>query len=294
MNKHSRERYGQWAVITGASSGIGEEFARQIAKARINVVLAARRRDSLEAVGLELKDQYGVFVRIVACDLAAREGVAELIAATTDLDVGLLINNAGTASAGAFIWHEAHALEQTIQLNVLASTELAHHFARRFAKRSRGGIVFAGSTFAYQGVPFFATYAASKAYTVALAEALHVETKSQGVDVMVLSPGPTRTAMKDMPGFDFDRMPLKWMDPPAVVRAGLKALGRRPAVVAGWVNRLMAAFGRHVATRSLLARVFGRLVRRGLDSERTQLPQARGAVGPIRIDHRLNAKPGAR
>ena len=103
---------------------------------------------------------------------------------------------------------------------------------------------------------------------MALGEALHYEFKGDGVDVTVLSPGPTNTAMKDMDGFDFSVMPLRWMDTQPVVKSGLKALGHRPSVIAGLMNRFMAWFGQHLGTRSLLAWAFGRMVRRGLASER--------------------------
>lgn len=115
---------------------------------------------------------------------------------TASLAIGLLINNAALATSGSFIWHQLQSVDDLLRVNVFAPTRLAHHFGKKKAARGRGGIVFVSSTFGYQAVPYFQSYAASKAYLLAVGEALFHELKPLGVDVSVLSPGPTNTAMK--------------------------------------------------------------------------------------------------
>lgn len=235
-----KQKYGNWAIVTGASSGIGLEFARQLAAEGVNVVLAARRQGRLEALAQELNRKYQVETRVVGIDLTNPNYLDILDTATADLDVGLLVNNAGFAVPGAFLKQPVTDRQRNIQLNINAPMELAYHFGQKMVNRGRGGIIFVSSTAAYTGSPYLANYAATKAYILQFGKALSVELKSKGVDVLVLSPGATRTEMVDsIEGADMEKAPMPWMNADAVAQVGLRSLGRKSSVIPGFLNKAM-------------------------------------------------------
>ena len=168
-------RYGPWAVVTGASSGIGAEFARQLAERGLSLVLVARRREKLEALGAELYATHGTDVRVVPCDLADEDGAAHLIDEVADLDVGLLINNAGVGLKGRLVDIDPGVLRRLVEVNCQAPLALAHGFGRRLVARKRGGMVIVASTGGFQALPWSAAYGArtkpTSARTTAIAPA---------------------------------------------------------------------------------------------------------------------------
>jgi hypothetical protein len=168
------ETFGPWAVVTGASSGIGKEFARQLAANGLHVVLVARRLPLLEDLGHQLATTYGVQYRAIGVDLSEPDFLATLEAATRDPDVGLLISNAGAFLPGAFLQLDRSRLQQMVYLNVLAHLDVSHHFGQRLAARGRGGLLLVASTAGLQGVPFSAEYAAAKGFVLNLGEALSI------------------------------------------------------------------------------------------------------------------------
>ncbi len=168
-------RYGPWAVVTGASSGIGREMALQLAGAGLNVVLVARDRDALDALASEIEARHGVEARVTAADLATRSGVGATEEASQHLDVGLLVAAAGFGTSGRFLDAEGEQECEMLDVNCRAVLLQSLHFGRRFAQQGRGGMVLMGSLVGFQGVPRAAHYAATKAYVQSLAEALHVE-----------------------------------------------------------------------------------------------------------------------
>ncbi len=269
------KKYGDWALVTGASSGIGRAFARQIAAAGMNVVIVARRERALDALRAEIEKHHGVSVRVVVADLTSPESTARILEATRDLDIGLMIPNAGMEITGEFISTDLAAQEDLLRLNILSPLELTHAFARQMARRRRGGILLLASTFAFQGVPYVANYAASKAYILHFGEALSHEMKRHGVDVTVLAPGMTRTEMPAKMPVDFSRIPMKSMAPEAVARFGLKRLGRQPVAVPGMMNR-MFAFMNRLMPRSAPVNMFGGMLKKALKGEARlkELPRA--------------------
>lgn len=260
---HFRERHGPWALVTGASAGIGEEFARQLAGKGINPILVARRADLLEALAAELVRDHGVATRTVAVDLTDPGFIDAIREVVRGLEVGLLVNNAGTTIGGNFLESELEQQRRTIELNVMAPLVLSHELGRSMRARGRGGIIFVSSLFALQGVPNFANYAATKSYALVLAEGLAYELKEDGVDVLGLLPGPTLTEGTTNMGAKPDRGPMRFVPPGGVVETALSSLGRRTIVVPGAMNRAMTTMTGRALTRSgrtkMWAQVLGKM-----------------------------------
>jgi short-subunit dehydrogenase len=259
MKRLDTSMFGPWAIITGASSGIGEEFARQLAASGLHLVLVARRLWALEALGSELARTFGIQYRAVGLDLTTDDGLTKLTEATQDLDIGLVISNAGAMTAGDFLLMDHQALRRDLRLNVQAHLDLTHHFGQYLEQRGRGGLLLVASTTGLQGVPFAAEYAAAKAYVLSLGEALHVEFQKVGVHVTVLSPGATDTPLIAASGFDPANMPMKPMATKQCVAEGLAALSANRAThIPGSLNRIMAA----IMPRSLATKIYGSMMRR--------------------------------
>ena len=266
-------KYGDWALVTGASAGIGRALARQIAAQGMNVAIAARRESALAALKAELEGEHGVRVRAIAADLSAPDSHARILEATEDLQIGLLIPNAGREITGEFIATDLQDNIDLVHLNILSPLALSHALGRRMAQRGRGGILLIASTFAFQGVPYVANYAATKAYVLQFGEALAHEMARHGVDVTVLAPGMTRTEMPARMPVDFSRIPMRSMAPETVARFALARLGRGPLAVPGGMNRAFAFMNR-LMPRSAPVRMFGGMLRKAL-TEKAPMIRAR-------------------
>ena len=228
--------YGDWALVTGASAGIGMAFARRLATQGINQVLVARRAQRLREVADELERAHRIQTRIVAEDLE-REGAIERIeAAVADLPIGILINNAGFGAAGRFDRVPREKILGMVRVNCLAVAGLAHAFIPGMRARGRGAVVIVASAAAYQPLGYAATYAATKAFDLMLAEALWAENRDAGVDVLALSPGPVDTEFQAVAG----ETAHPGATPESVVDVALAALGKKPSVVAGGFNKVRA------------------------------------------------------
>src|SRR5712691_5830869 len=186
-------QFGPWALVTGASSGIGKEFMRQIAASGINVVLVARRDALLAELGRAISKEFGVQYRALAMDVSQEGFIAGLADATHDIDIGLVVSNAGTANPGEFLKLDRQLLQATLRLNTMAHLDITHHFGAKLAKRRRGGLILVGAMGAENGVPFLANDGGAKAYIHSLGEALHYEFKPRGVYVTVVPPPLTNT-----------------------------------------------------------------------------------------------------
>src|SRR5262245_1874836 len=248
------ERYGPWALITGASSGIGEAFARRLAAKGLHLVIVARREDRLRALADELQRRHAISVRVVAADVSGADFLPLIARATDNVQIGLLVNNAGVATTGNFLDNDLDAELALLHVNNRSSLILAHHFGRSMRKLGRGGMIFLASTLAFAAVPCWSNYAASKAYDLALAEGIAKELSKDGVSGLALCPGPTRSELWP-PG----SKPWMAMEPEAVVDVALKKLGKRTTVVAGWFNSIITLSTR-LLPRSWNAAIFGRVV----------------------------------
>lgn len=228
-------KYGPWAVVTGASDGIGRAIALELAATGMNLVLVARRQDALGQLARDLRTQHAIETRTMALDLAQPSSVAALVEATRALDVGLLVAAAGYGTSGAFCEAELDPELVMIDLNCRAVAALAHAYGRRFVARGRGGLVLFSSLVAFQGVPGAANYAATKAYVQALAEGLRQELAPRGVDVLASAPGPVHSGF----GARAQMKMTAATTPREVARGTLAALGRWGTVRPGLLSRLL-------------------------------------------------------
>src|ERR1700686_1582156 len=252
-------QFGPWALVTGASSGIGKEFARQIAASGINVVLVARREGQLTELGRSIASDLSVQYRVIAMDLS-REGFIENLAERTkDLDSGLVVSNAGTGNPGEFLKLDRQLLQETLRLNTMAHLEVTHHFGVKLAERRRGGLILVGAMGAEKGVPCMANGGAAKAYGHSLGEALHYEFKPLGVYVTVLAAGVTNTAVLEKFALDPKTMPMKPMRVEQCVSEGLSGLVKnRSRIVPGRLNRILNALVPASLARKMEADLLGK------------------------------------
>lgn len=256
-----KARFGPWAVITGASSGIGREFARQLAANGVHVVLVARRDALLRELGHELSTRYHVEHRVVGLDLTEPDFLDRLAEATDDLDVGLVVSNAGAAMPGEFLSHDLDALRAILRLHGMASLEIAHHFGGRLARRGRGGMILVGASGSQHGIPTMAHAAATKAYVLALGKGLHTEFTRRGLSLCVLLPGLTDTPVLDDLGFTPDTSPLTPMTVERCVAEGLDAVAaNRVARIPGRLNRVLAT----VIPARVTSLMMGRMISQGV------------------------------
>jgi len=254
-----RKRFGPWALITGASSGIGKEFARQMAASGIHVALVGRREPLLRTVGAESTQAFGVEHRIIPLDLSEPDFLPVLADATRDLDIGLVVSNAGTGNPGKFLKLDRQLLRENLRLSTMAHLDIAHHFGQKLTERRRGGIILAGAMGAENGVPCMANDGAAKAYVHSLGEALHYEFKPQGVYVTVLAAGFTNTAVLEKFGLDAKTMPMKPMSVEQCVSEALSGLLKnRSRIVPGRLNRIMNALVPASLARKMEADLLGK------------------------------------
>lgn len=204
--KDFREKYGPFALVTGASSGIGVGFAEELAKRGLNLVLAARRVDRMEALKARLEVENGVAVRVVASDFTRPEATSQLLEAIADLDLGLVVSNAGFGAKGWFEKIDAATMADMLMVNCHAQMQLAHGVLPHLKARGQGGLLLVSSVEGLMGGPFSTAYAATKALVIALGEGLWGELQGSGIDVLTLTPGATESEAAARQGFDPAKM----------------------------------------------------------------------------------------
>jgi short-subunit dehydrogenase len=235
-----------WVLITGASSGFGEEFSRQYAEQGHPLVLVARRLDRLQTLAEALRQRYRVDVVVEQVDLSDVAAVIQLHRRLRErgIAIDILVNNAGHGLQGTFVDGTLDAALAMLQLDVVSLTAVTYVFAQDMRTRGRGKILLMASLLAYQGVENFAVYAAAKAYVLRLGEALHRELKRDGVTVTALCPGMSDTGFASAARQKITpALKLLMMQPAPVVRAGIRALqAGRISVVPGWANKATVIF----------------------------------------------------
>jgi len=258
-----RERYGPWALVTGASSGIGREFASRLAARGIHVAMVARRRAALETLAGELTATHKVSCRVLEMDLAEPGAAARLAAQVSDLEIGLLVANAGSGRIGRFDKQEPESHASLIRLHCEMHVELTARLLPAMRQRGRGAVIIVSSMGGLVPLPYYAVYSGTKALLQNWGEAIALEMRGTGVDIQVLAPGDTKTGFQEVAG----EMSTRWSSVESVVSESLAGLGRRTVVVPGFENKLSM-----IAARFLPRSVFLAIVEK---RQRDQTPEDR-------------------
>lgn len=260
--KNLRTKYGPWALVTGASSGIGQEYAKRLAAAGLSVAMVARRRAPMEALAAELQKK-GVQARVIDMDLGLPGAAAKLADAVADLEIGLLVANAGTGWIGRFDLQKPEDHSFLIRLHCEFHVELTARLLPAMKERGRGGVIIVSSMGGMVPLPYYAVYSGTKALLQNWGEAIAVEMQGSGVDIQVLAPGDTKTGFQEVAG----EMSTKWSSVEDVVGDSLAGLGTKTVVVPGLENKLSL-----FAQRLLPRRLFVDIVAK---RQREQTPEGR-------------------
>jgi len=258
-----RTRYGPWALVAGASAGLGAEFAAQLAAKGLNLVLIARRKEVLDELAATLMHDYAIEVRTLQLDLGSDDFESVIMAATSDLEIGLMVYNAATVITGPYFEITLQDHLQEITVNCRGPMILAYILGQRMFERGRGGMVFMSSLSSFQGSALIANYAATKAYSRILGEGLWEELHTRGIDVVTCSPSAISTpaylaGAASRPG----RRSSATMTPREVATETLAALGKEPVVIPGRGNRLASVLMQRVFPRKMAIGLMGHVMRR--------------------------------
>lgn len=231
-----------FTLITGASTGIGAEFAKQYAAKKKSLILVARSHDKLSALAHDLRQAFGIEAKVFAQDLSRPDGAERVFefCKAQNAAIDLLINNAGVGLSQKFQHQQLADIESMIRLNLLTTVKLTHLFLPEFLAKKQGGVINVASVAAFQGTPNMCVYAATKAFVLSFSEALAEELRGSGVRVMALCPGGTATPFFENAGYKQERFKLPLQTPNEVVKAGIAAFERgKSSVVSGWLNKAL-------------------------------------------------------
>lgn len=247
------------ALITGASTGIGADFAQELAARKVNLVLVARSESKLQQLAQKLQQQYQIQVNVIVQDLTAPAAAKTVFEAVTQMGIAidLLINNAGIGKYGDFAESDGESQIQMIQLDVLAAVDLMHQFLPGMRQRRSGSVINMSSTAAFQPMPYFAIYAATKAFMLSFSEALWAENQKYNVRILAVCPGPTETSFFQEAGFPellANVAAQNYTSTEVVIREALEALEKnQSSVVPGnLVNQLTASLPRFLPREALI------------------------------------------
>jgi len=255
-------QYGKWAIVAGASEGLGAAYAEELASRGVNLVLVARRSELLQTLASQLSTKYSVEIKSIVQDLSTSDAAEQVVRNIIDLEIGLMIYNAAFSAIGPFLERSLDDHLKEIHTNTFTPLKLTYLIAQQMLERKRGGIVLMSSLSAFQGSAYISTYSATKAFNIVLAEGLWEEWREQGVDVLVCVSGavstPNYVASEPEPAGGLGDMT---MYPEQVVQETLNALGKGPFVIPGRVNRLASFVMRHLLPRKVAVQFMGRVLR---------------------------------
>tara|TARA_X000001036_G_scaffold439152_1_gene489199 strand:+ start:4338 stop:5129 length:792 start_codon:yes stop_codon:yes gene_type:complete len=251
-----KEGYGEWALVTGASSGIGKEFCYQLANRGMNIILVARRKTLIEEIASDIELKNGVKTITIDLDITEDSSIDKIYDKLKNIEVGFLVNNAGIGSFGDFHQTELIKYQNMIKLNCMVPVILTFKFLEKMLNRKKGAIIFLSSKSAYQPTPFFSVYGATKVFNLFLGEALWAEYKKNGIDIMSLSPGLVNTGFQKNAGVTPNQKGLMWANPKEVVSTALNSIGIKSSVVHGKLDKFLAFLIR-LSPRKLSIKVAG-------------------------------------
>ena len=254
-------KYGPKALITGGSSGIGKAIALELAKNGIVPILVARNEEKLRQASEEIFKKHKMQTLTYSLDLSDDSEVKALINRVKSEDIGLFVHSAGIENKGFFNKIPKEDELKLIQLNIVSTYLLTHHFSEKMVANKRGGILLISSLFGLMPSPYFSNYAASKSYVHNLGLSLHTELKELGVDVSVLAPGLTDTDMtSESHEIDWERLPMKRMDASKVAEIAVSNLGKKATIIPGAMNKMMGAMAKRVFSMKAFSKMNGKMI----------------------------------
>ena len=256
------QRYGPWAIVAGASEGLGAEYATRLASRGLNLILIARRSELLKTLATQLAEKYKIRTKALVIDLSSPDAAEQVIQQTMDFETGLLVYNAAFSAVGPFLEKTMDDHLREIHTNIHSPFKLVYLLGQRLIARKRGGILLMSSLSAFQGSAYISTYAATKAFNIVLAESLWEEWRTRSVDVLVCISGAVKTPsyVASEPTAT-GRFSDSTMLPEQVVQEALDALGKQPYVIPGRMNRFASFVMRHLLPRKMTIQFMGRVLR---------------------------------
>ncbi len=257
-----QSRFGPWALVAGASTGLGAEYAHQLAAKGLNLVLVARHEIRLQTLAEELRFRYSNQVREIVCDLSLPDAASQIADQTRDLEIGLLIYNAAVAPVAPFFKLSLEQHLRAVDTNVRTPLEMVYLFGQAMRARHRGGIILMSSLSAMQGSALLSNYAATKAYNLVFAEGLWDELRQDGIAVLACLPASIDTPnyLASLP--KGKKSPTQTLSPEQVAAETLHGLGKQSVIIPGWTNRIASFILRHLVPRQFAVQLMGRVLRR--------------------------------
>ncbi len=250
MKKYQlKNKYGNWALITGASSGIGESFAKYFASEGLNLILIARREDNLKKLADELFNLFNIKILILPLDITSKGYIEKIKNIVDKIEIGIIVNNAGFGAFNKFLNINTDVMTKMIMLNCIAPVEITSHFLTGMKERKKGAIIFVASIVGYQPVPNNSVYSATKAFDLLFGESLWYELKEFNIDVITVSPGGTFTEFQKVAG---SKQKSYYRTTEQVVETTLTNLGKKSSVVDGWFNKIMVWSNRFLPRKSAI------------------------------------------
>lgn len=250
INYNITGRYGNWAVVTGATSGIGKAFCYSLASLDMNIIMIARRENILDEIKKDIEEKYKVEAKIVCADLSDKNEILKVVKTVEDYQVGLLVSNAGIGKIGDFSSNTSELITRMIGVNCLSSALLINEISRQMINNKRGAVINISSVMAKLPLSYAALYSGTKAFNMAFGEALYSELKKYNVDILTVLPGSTKT---NFDGFGNKIGNSKQRTTEQVVETSLKALGKKAVVTDGLVNKLNIQLARLLPVKLRLA-----------------------------------------
>lgn len=263
-----KQKYGEKALVTGGSSGIGKALAMELAKEGIEPVLIARGKEKLDSTAQEIYETHNVKPQVFSVDLSDEDAINAFLSQIENQEIGMLVHCAGMENNGSFTKISSEKELMMIKLNVTATYILTHHFAKKMTVRKKGGILLVSSMAGLMSTPYFSNYAATKSYVHNLGLSLYPELKQSGVDISVLAPGLTETNMVADNGIDWSKLPMSSMKPAEAARISLNNLGKKATIVPGMMNKIMVGMAKRVFSMKSFGLINGWMIRKAISKDK--------------------------
>lgn len=266
--KNLKYKYGNKALVTGGSSGIGKAFALELAELGIEPIIVARNKEKLKTIAEEITNKYNIVPQTYSVDLSNEQAIIDFLKDIDTQEIGMLVHCAGMENNGSFLKISEEKELQMIKLNVTSTYLLTNHFAKKMSAVKKGGILLISSMAGLMGTPYFSNYAATKSYVHNLGLSLYPELKANNVDISVLAPGLTETNMVADNGIDWSKLPMSSMQPSEVAKISLNNLGKKGTIIPGFMNKIMVFMAKRIFSIKGFSKMNGWMIRKAISNKK--------------------------